>query len=482
MDTQNTNNTKEEVGRGVAEEKKKETVKKKKEENVSGTSDEQDDVELVSDESLDERLEKQLDTMSLESVASVSSSILNTPNRSSVQQVQGAGDDESGQCEEVAEKGRSLRMSEAELKRFNWLLGRGHSLDAARELCRFPVAASGQQKRQRSEDQSSPNTSGQAGPQTKRSKDNQKPGPGVTYKEMAEAVPIAVISVDYPETRLSREQLAAVSEALLTAIGNLINPVVRPNFRSCNYKQGYLQLACGDPSTASWLKEAVLTLTPWEGAALKAIEVADLPKLHPFYGYFFDSCNDSTARILQLVENQNVGLSTKSWRVVSRKAIAKTVEILLEVDEKSAGIIAANDSNLNFKFGKVRLRKVTGGAPTAKRGNSVAQSSNHAKGQQVQQNGKQAKTQQPTASSSNAATGTGPKTACGKKPQPLASSNSQKPLQGNGRNPGTQRTRASATLNQDTGSSHIGDTAVGDRQPTPGSNGQRAEDGTLPGQ
>ncbi|KAL9699455.1 hypothetical protein quinque_002896 [Culex quinquefasciatus] len=252
-------------------------------------------------------------------------------------------------------------MSDAELKRFNWLLGQGHSLAAARELCRFSVVS---QKRQRSEEQPSPNTGGQSGPQNKRSKDNHNPGPGITFKELADAVPIAITTVGYPETRLSMEQLVVVKEALITMIGNLVNPVVRPNFRSCEFKQGYLILACGDACTASWLKETITSLIPWEGASLKAIEVTDLPKLHSFTAYVFDSCNDSTLRILQLMENQNIGLSTKSWRVIKRKVIAKTVELLLEVDEKSAETIAANNSHLNFKFSKVERysKKATRGA------------------------------------------------------------------------------------------------------------------------
>ncbi|KAL9697111.1 hypothetical protein quinque_000552 [Culex quinquefasciatus] len=303
-------------------------------------------------------MEEQLDSMSLGTIASVSSSILNTPNRSSVQAGQEHGEDDPRRNGETMEKGR------------------------ARELCRFSVVS---QKRQRSEDQPSPNTGGQSGPQNKRSKDNHNPGPGITFKELADAVPIAITTEGYPATRLSMEQLVVVKEALITMIGNLVNPVVRPNFRSCEFKQGYLTLACGDACTASWLKETITSLIPWEGASLKAIEVADLPKLHSFTAYVFDSCNDSTGRILQLMENQNIGLSTKSWRVIKRKVIAKTVELLLEVDEKSAETIAANNSHLNFKFSKVRLRKVTGGASTAKRGHSVAQTSNPAKGGTVQQ-------------------------------------------------------------------------------------------------
>ncbi|KAL9700705.1 hypothetical protein quinque_004146 [Culex quinquefasciatus] len=305
-----------------------EVVEKKEDEEV-GSSKGTDDVELDSIGSLDEKMEEQLDSMSLGTIASVSSSILDTPNRSSVQAGQEHGDDDPRRNGETVEKSRGLRMSDAELKRFNWLLGQGHSLAAARELCRFSVVS---QKRQRSEEQPSPNTVGQSGPQNKRSKDNHNPGPGITFKELADAVPIAITTVGYPETRLSMEQLVVVKEALITMIGNLVNPVVRPNFRSCEFKQGYLILACGDACTASWLKETITSLIPWEGASLKAIEVTDLPKLHSFTAYVFDSCNDSTLRILQLMENQNIGLNTKSWRVIKRKVIAKTVELLLEVN------------------------------------------------------------------------------------------------------------------------------------------------------
>lgn len=501
MDTLNKNKDKkkkvESVAVEVEDKKKKEesvvVVVKEMEEEVGKSSMEVDDTKLTSAASVDERLDEQLDSMSLGSITSASSSILNTPKRSSVQQVQATDSDVPGQNEETVKKDVPLRMSGAELKRFNWLLGHGHSLAAAHELCRFPVGTASQQKRQRSEDQSSPNTSGQPGPQKKRSKDSQKPGPGVTFKEMAVALPIAITTVDYPETRLSREQLAVLKEALVTAIGNLVNPPVRPNFRNCDFKQGYLLLACGDAGTASWLKEVAATLTPWEGAALKAIEAADLPKLHPFTAYVFDSCNDSTSRILQLMENQNSGLSTKSWRVVTRKTVAKTVELLLEVDEKSADTIEANNSLLNYKFGKARLRKVTGGAPTAKRRTSVAQTlSNPAKGGTVQLNGdkgvkakpntSKAKQHQPTASSTNADTGTGSKAASGSTTQPPGTSNSQKPFKGKGRKPVTPSSRAQGDQNEGLKPPHIGDKAVGNRQPTLGSSGQRAENGAPPGQ
>lgn len=208
--------------------------------------------------------------------------------------------------------------------------------------------------------------------------------------------------------------------------------------------------------------------------------------------------SDLIRRILQLTENQNIGISTNSWRVVTRKVTAKMMEMLLEVDDKSANIIIANESYLNYKFSKARLRKVTGGAFTAKRGNSVAQPSNSATCERLPLNGKgrqnptakapekpipkKARKQQPIASSTNAAPGTGRCTTTGTKTQPPGSSNSQKTLNGIEGKPANQRSRVLRSVSEDLGPSNIGVTAVGDRQPTPESTGSRAKDGTVPGQ
>lgn len=460
---------------------------------------EEDDVELTSEGTLGEQLE----TMSLGSVTTVSSSILNTPKRVTVLPVQDVEEGMAVLSEEKRKKGRQVRMSESQLRRFNHLLGLGYDPAVAHDLALIPAHTAGIQKRQRSEDQPSPNTSGQHEPQKKRPKESHKPGPGVSFKEMAEAIPVAILCEDYPANRLSREQLAAVKEALLKVIGDLVNPDVNPNFRSCEYKQGYLQLACGDVDTASWLKVAATDLKPWEGAALKAVEVAELPKLHLFMGYFFDSDKDPSARILQMVENQNKGLNTKAWRVVTRKVMSKTVELMLEVDEKSSADIVAKNFHLNFKFCKARFRKVTGCAPTTKRGKSVAQPlSKPAKGGKVLQKGQKDGRQQPPAkagtvqpksqntpmpqppsSSTNAASGTVLlKTNPGPKPQPPASGSSQTPLKGGNCTPAARRLQAPGNLKEDVESSNTGNKAGGSRQPQLTSSRQWAKDGTPRGQ
>lgn len=481
MDTFNKNNEKKDGG--VVGDEEVEAVEESVKRGVVKSSQVTTDVgELTSDGILEE----QLDTMSLGSTTSVSSSILNTPTRftgqlgkvdEEVKPVLSAG---------IKRKGRQVRLSESQLRRFNYLLGLGYAPAAAHEAAQIPVHTGGTQKRQRSEDQPSPNTSGQTGPLKKRPKENQKHGPGVSFKEMAEAIPIAIICADYPENRLSREQLVAVKEELLKVIGDLVNPEVRPHFRSCEFKQGYLQLACGDVDTASWLKEAATDLVPWDGAALKAIETAELPKLYSFLGYFFDSMNDPSARILKMVENQNKELNTKAWRVVTRKVIAKTVELMLEVDEKSSVDIAANNFLLNHKFCKARFRKVTGNALTTKRGKSGARpSSKPAKGGTVLQKGKTESRQQPPVktgtvptkskktpmpqpptSSTNADSGTVLLNSnSGVKPQPPAIGSSQNPPKGGGRKPETQSFPAPRNLNEDGESSYTGDKAGGSRQP-----------------
>lgn len=464
------------------------STKNPNQKNIEGEEVEES-VTKTNEEKEVDALDAELDSMSLENIPSVSSSILDQVHIGGENMQQGEGNQE---------KGRQHRLSEAQLRRFNWYLGQGYLPEAALDLARFSIEASGQQKRIRSVDQSSPNVSGQSGPLKKRARSNQRPAAGITFQEMVEAVPIAIISKDYPETRLSREQLMATKEALLERIGNLVDPDVRPNFRRCEFKQGYLQLACGDVDTASWLKETAVTLTPGGAVALKAIEVAELPKLSVFMGYFSDSCNTKTERVLQLVQNQNKDLCTKSWRVIYRNVIAKTVELTLEVDEKSANHIEANKFHLNYMFGKARLRKVTGGSSVAKRGKSAVQPlNNNAKAGKAVPKGHQGrkqhppakarsgqqkaqKTQQPNrpASSTTAA----PrkvllKANLGQKLQPLDSSITQTPPNGDRREPATRGSRALDGINEEIMSPNNGDEAAGTRQPTPEPSGNWAEDG-----
>lgn len=264
------------------------------------------------------------------------------------------------------------KLSAAEKRRLNFLMQDGRTKEEALLLLRNPGGKAGAPqtpKRQRSSDLTSPGNN--LGHKPKRVRDRtmvprsdtrrQHAGPGISYKEMAEATVIAVVPDGYPGARLSTENLAAVREAILDCIATADqSSAVRPCFRSCSFRYGYLEIACADAETVSWLKTAVESVRPWENASLKALELEQLPKLFPMVGYFPDSKKTVNERILRMVQNQNYGICTETWRVVNRKETptTSTVELLLHVDGASANGIEAANMMLNYKFGKARLRKV----------------------------------------------------------------------------------------------------------------------------
>ena len=485
---------------GQMETEESESVKNVGEEEVVK---EKQDVSEVMD--IEDELERKLDSASEDNVLSASSSILNSPAVVAIQQEQNSEEEQSA-VEVACIRGKQKRLTEAQLRRFNWLLGQGHTVDTAHKLACLPFGEpGGKKKRQRSKDQDSPNTSGQA-PLTKRPKGYHKPGAGVTFKDMAGTTPIAIICESYPEQRLSREQLMATKDFLLDLITSLDNPIVRPNFRSCEFKQGYLQLACGDEATASWLKEVASTLKPWNEANLKAVEIAELPKLFPFAGYFHDSIEVDTARIFKLVENQNKDLSTKAWRAINRRVIAKTVELMLEVDEKSAEYIVANKLHLNFMFGYARFRRVTGELSNAKRGQPTVHPVNkHAKGGTVLQKDQKSRKAQPPVLSNQAKAGTvlletqtvtmlQPPTSSNKpvsgtvllntssggKPQPPVDSKTLKPLKDIGRQSIARRLRTMDAIDEEALTPNSSKKAAGGRYPKPGSSKHPEKNGKGP--
>ncbi|KAL1394619.1 hypothetical protein pipiens_003016 [Culex pipiens pipiens] len=342
-------------------------------------------------------LEDQLGDLGLDGGSSVSSSVLDSPQRSmevDAPEDQSAGPgippgdndslhssgDTSGSVTptpvDPAGSNRKRRkpgkpkMTNAQLRRMDYFVRNGHPPKEARKLALVPVEQNYLNKRQRSKDEPSPNSSGQGkGPDKKRIRNRGSEGPApppaaqagmISYKEVAEAIHVAVIPLGYPAKTLTTEELKAIRTQLLDLIIKLETPVVRPKYRNCTFKYGYLILACADEATAGWTKEVVNKLQPWEGAELVAVNLADLPKQVLFLGYFQDSLQYTSEDIIRLVQNQNDDFRTEQWKVARRTEHSKTIELLIEMDEKSAEQVAAQHFQLNYTFGKARLRKVTG--------------------------------------------------------------------------------------------------------------------------
>ncbi|XP_055526503.1 uncharacterized protein LOC129719116 [Wyeomyia smithii] len=315
-----------------------------------------------------------LDSESLDGGPSASSLILLSPQGNDESQMdlvpgpQTRPDDE-GKPESSAPLVK--RLSNAQRRRLSKNLRSGLSYEEARKLALLPTEQPAQSnqvavKRQRSDDLVSPNTSTKC-PQPKKLRNGtglgssgSKPLPKATYRDMVGAISLAVTSATHPSSLLTTDQLQAVRTSILDHIADQENPTTKPKFNGCHLKNGFLQLACADSDTVQWLEREVPSLVPWEGAQLRVYHMKDLPKARRYVGYFADSANSPDEKILRSLQNQNDHLSTKMWRVCNRKLVKTLVELVLDIDEESAKLVESRNYELHYGFGKAGIRKVSG--------------------------------------------------------------------------------------------------------------------------
>lgn len=173
-----------------------------------------------------------------------------------------------------------------------------------------------------------------------------------------DGIRMAVAPKDYPKTLLTEEQSNELKALILKEV--VQQKEVKPRFYNCSFIEGYLSVVCEDLPTRGWLKKTVPTLKLWEGAEIKVIPERNVLKLDVWLAYFPKSDTVSTPEILKFLENQNEGIDTSKWVVISRKEELRnkgTIELVMTVDPDSEALILEKDCMLNYQFKAVLFTK-----------------------------------------------------------------------------------------------------------------------------
>lgn len=238
------------------------------------------------------------------------------------------------------------KLSPADKKRFSWLLQNGHTEEEALEVI--------QKKRSTAPKRNMQMSSSNNGPPMKMSRPQPVDG-------QPSALGMAVVPKNFPETTLTHAQSNEVKAAILKEVVQQKDSGTKPRFESCAHvKAGYLRVICSDGPTRQWLHKTVGKLTVPEGVPLKMVNEKNLLKGADVYtGVFPDSKKETNEAILEFVKSQNDGLDISKWKVLSRKEPPnkQLVELMFSVDPASSKTIEKLDSELNYKFNKVHLRK-----------------------------------------------------------------------------------------------------------------------------
>lgn len=263
--------------------------------------------------------------------------------------------------------GDKVKLNGAARKRFKWLMSHGHSAEEARSLAIQKLnPAEKPTKRGRSED-----TTPRAEGSKKRARTDvptpsgekerlarTKAPKAQSYKQALEAVKIALLPRDFPQTLLTEEQLGSIQEAVLEEILQAVD--VKPSFLGTTFKPGWLLLRCANRDTSEWIRKIAPTLKPWEGADLRAVEESEFPRSQLMVGYFPNSSEDDNERVLKLIARQNEGLDVSNWRVLNTRKNGTVLTMTLSIDLHSAEVLKGLSYKANFKFGQVTLRPTSG--------------------------------------------------------------------------------------------------------------------------
>ncbi|XP_049316555.1 uncharacterized protein LOC125779319 [Bactrocera dorsalis] len=127
-------------------------------------------------------------------------------------------------------------------------------------------------------------------------------------------------------------------------------------FNGIFFKGGMLLVDCQNEKSATWLKGIIPRLEGWNGPALSVRRGEEIPQLHSMVAFFPRSADKGYDIALNLVRNQNEGLSTSAWKFVSSKGEGSGWNLNITMDDESYKYIRQKGFRLNFRFGKIVVR------------------------------------------------------------------------------------------------------------------------------
>lgn len=178
-----------------------------------------------------------------------------------------------------------------------------------------------------------------------------------TFAETVKSYCMAIIDQRTPgQMQLLNDDKVNKINALLTDImfTSAGSSNVMPAFEDTRLHSGAMRLRCANEYTLKWLERTIPTLDNkklWTGAKLVLIAFKDIPKPHKF-NVVVRNVQKSPKDIFVLLEKQNVGISTKSWTVLSHYKKGNDTHMTIGVGQDSFDALRGQSNSLYCGMGK----------------------------------------------------------------------------------------------------------------------------------
>lgn len=184
-----------------------------------------------------------------------------------------------------------------------------------------------------------------------------KPGQ-LSNSDVTSRVNVGILPKNYPMVELSTQQQNLIEEATFDAVLLQRKEQLKPKFANCTYKPGYMIINCLDKPTSEWLIKLIPTLVPWKDAELLGVDEANIPRPDILVTLFPKSVKYDNNTIRALIESQNENLNTDAWRILNRSVINNMhIEWAFTVDGATMKTLIDRDMRINYKFGQISLKK-----------------------------------------------------------------------------------------------------------------------------
>ena len=149
---------------------------------------------------------------------------------------------------------------------------------------------------------------------------------------------MAVVSENYPESQISKENFADIQRAFSWLVDELPEEGFNPRLVDSYWAKGAAIMVCLDESTKDWLAAQVTNLVAWEVSRHKKVGLDAIPTYKRLVAWFQGPAED-VERYLLWIHRLNLGLYSGHWRAYERKEEPNGVRFVLRIDIASVALL-----------------------------------------------------------------------------------------------------------------------------------------------
>lgn len=187
-----------------------------------------------------------------------------------------------------------------------------------------------------------------------------KQSQGMSYRDATATSKVAITHELHPVETLTEDQMEKIQNVFMDAI---VEAEGSPKVQKVVQRDGWICITCFNTETRDWFLRVGKTIMPYEGARIRVVDGADMPKMHTCIMHISkNQARDYTKnQLMQRVKKQNEDIDTTLWKAIKAEPSAKgDVTLIFSADAASLPALHRQNDELWVNLGKfpVKIRGI----------------------------------------------------------------------------------------------------------------------------